>query len=56
MAHFEGTTMRSASKLAAAALAWAIWVLAGLMIASESLLPHASTPIGRDVTAAYCEQ
>jgi len=48
--------MRSASKLAAAALAWAIWVLAGLMIASESMLPHASTPTGRDMPAANCEQ
>jgi hypothetical protein len=48
--------MRSASKLAAAALAWAIWVLAGVMIASESLAPRASTPISRDVSTAYCEQ
>jgi hypothetical protein len=47
--------MRSASKFAAAALAWAIWVLAGWMIASESLAPRASTPTGRDVSAAYCE-
>jgi hypothetical protein len=48
--------MRSASKVAAAALAWAIWVLAGLMIASESLAPRASMPSGgRDASAAYCE-
>ena len=47
--------MRSASKLAAAALAWAIWVLAGLMIASESLAPRASTPTIRDVSAAFCD-
>jgi hypothetical protein len=25
------------------------------MIASESLAPRASTPTGRDVSAAYCE-
>jgi hypothetical protein len=48
--------MRSASKIAAAAVAWAIWVLAGLMIASESLAPVAFLPAGRDVSAAYCEQ
>ena len=47
--------MRSGSKFAAAALAWAIWVLAGLMIASESLAPRAGSPIGRDIIAAYCE-
>jgi hypothetical protein len=48
--------MRSASKLAAAALAWTIWVLAGLMIASESLVPQASMSAGRDTTAVYCDR
>jgi hypothetical protein len=49
--------MRSASRIAAAAVAWAIWVLAGLMIASESLAPGgAMVPMARDVKAAYCEQ
>ena len=48
--------MRSASKMAAVAVAWAIWVLAGLMIASEPLAPRAITPMVRDASAAYCEQ
>ncbi len=47
--------MRSASKFAAAALAWAIWVLAGLMIASESLVPSTFIPAARDSGAVYCE-
>jgi hypothetical protein len=47
--------MRSASRMAAVAVAWAIWVLAGFMIASESLAPGAMAPIASDVRAAYCE-
>jgi hypothetical protein len=47
--------MRSASKIAAVALAWGIWVLAGLVIASESVAPMAIGSRVADVTAAYCE-
>jgi hypothetical protein len=43
--------MRSASKIAAVVLAWAIWVLAGLVIATESLAPSAITT----TAAEYCE-
>jgi hypothetical protein len=35
-------------------VAWAIWALAGLMIASESLAPGHTAPFAREVRAAYC--
>lgn len=46
--------MRSASKMAAVALAWGIWALAGLMIASESLGPRDSIPLVPEKSASSC--
>jgi hypothetical protein len=47
--------MRTASRLAAATLAAAVWILAGMSVASGPLASKAITPDGLDATVSCSE-